>query len=397
MKTLATYLFIVMTLLPFSALSQDTVNTAQLACAALKTQNLEYADSLADKALSEKITPARLALKADILYEMRQYAEAARYYTAADKAMAGTSKLKTAKSYTLAAMYDSAFASLTAYCNIQDRVSSAKIAADPDFEPLKSDSRWQNVLNQRDINPYQKDLESAEHLINTHRNGDAFVILNQVIKKHPSAHRAWYLRASAYYNDGNFKSALSDMEHAVKLRSRNSLYLNTMAEILFAQNKYSKAVETWIMAIKADEMAVDGFLGAAKSLLKSKDYQGAEKYSRLYLLMFQNNVEAVSVLSESLACQGDCVSALRVLNTMPAKNAAFYRSRGIIYLQSETYQFAIDDFNRAIDLDRTLFDIYLHRGLAYYMLGKKDDAKRDWNTAVKNRVYKANDYLEKYR
>ena len=93
MKTLATYLFIVMTLLPFSALSQDTVNTAQLACAALKTQNLEYADSLADKALSEKITPARLALKADILYEMHQYAEAARYYTAADKAMAGTSKL----------------------------------------------------------------------------------------------------------------------------------------------------------------------------------------------------------------------------------------------------------------------------------------------------------------
>ena len=82
---------------------------------------------------------------------------------------------------------------------------------------------------------------------------------------------------------------------------------------------------------------------------------------------------------------------------MPAKNAAFYRSRGIIYLQSETYQFAIDDFNRAIDLDRTLCDIYLHRGLAKYMLGKKEDAKRDWNTAVKNRVYKANDYLEKYR
>ena len=386
MRKLTTYLFVLMTLLPFPALSQDTVNTAQLACAAFKMQKWEYADSLASRALLEKTTSKRLALKADILFSMQRYAEAARYYSAAEKSQTGISNLKTAKSYALAAMYDSAFASLTAYYNYSDRISSAKIAADPVFEPLKSDARWQNIMNQRDINPYQKDLESAEHLINTHRNGDAFVILNQVIKKHPSAHRAWYLRASAYYNDGNIKSALSDMEHAVKLRSRNSLYLNTMAEILFAQNKYSKAAETWIMAIKADEMAVDGFLGAAKSLLKSKDYQGAEKYSRLYLLMFQNNAEAVSVLSESLACQGDCVSALRVLNTMPAKNAAFYRSRGIIYLQSETYQFAIDDFNRAIDLDRTLCDIYLHRGLAKYMLGKKEDAKRDWNTAVKNRV-----------
>ncbi|MBO7141803.1 MAG: tetratricopeptide repeat protein, partial [Bacteroidales bacterium] len=175
------------------------------------------------------------------------------------------------------------------------------------------------------------------------------------------------------------------------------LYLNTLADILFAQQKYTKAAETWILAIKTDEMSVNSYLGLAKAYLKSKSLEKAEKYSRLYLLMFKNDEEAIAILSESLALQGDCMGALKVLNTMPDKNAAFYRSRGIIYLQSDTYQFAIDDFNRAIDLDHTLFDIYLHRGLAYYMLGKKDDAKRDWNTAVKNRVYKANDYLEKYR
>lgn len=397
MRKLTTYLLIVMTLLPFAALSQDTVNTAQMSCAAFKMHNWEYADSLATKALMEKTTSKRLALKADILFSMQQYAEAAKYFSAAEKLQTGISSLKTVKSYVLAAMYDSAFASLTVYCNYSDRVSIAKIAADPIFEPLKSDARWQNIMNQRDINPYQKDLESAEHLINTKRNGDAYQILNQVIKKHPSAHRAWYLRALAYYRDENYKSALADIEHAIKLRSKNTLYLNTLADILFAQNKYTKAAEIWISAIKADEMSVDSYLGAAKSFLKSKNYADAEHFARLYLLMFQNNTEAVAILSESLACEGDCVSALRVLNTMPTKNAAFYRSRGIIYLQSETYQFAIDDFNRAIDLNRTLYDIYLHRGLAYYMLGKKDDAKRDWNTAVKNRVYKANDYLEKYR
>ena len=148
---------------------------------------------------------------------------------------------------------------------------------------------------------------------------------------------------------------------------------------------------------KYNELSIDNYLYAATSYLMAKNYAAAEKYSRLYLVMFEHNTDAVSVLSESLACQGDGVAALRVLNTMPYKDASFYRSRGIIYLQSETYQFAIDDFNRAIDLDPTLYDIYLHRGMAYYYLGKKDDAKRDWNTAVKDRVYKANDYLEKYR
>ena len=397
MRKLTAYLFVVMTLLPLAALSQDTVNTAQLACAALKKDCLDSAFVLVNSALSEKITPRRMLLKGDIEFQRNNYAAAARCYLAADKMRAGISGVKTAEAYALAGMIDSAFVALNAYCTTADRISSAKISANLAFETLKSDLRWQNIENQKDINPALKQLETAEHLINTNRKGNAFELINKVIKSHPSYHKAWYLRALAYQGDHNYKSAQFDIEHAIKLRSKNALYINTLAEILFAQQKYSKAVETWIEAIKLDEMMIESYLGVAKSLLLNKDYEGAEKYARLYLLMFNDNAEAVSILTESLAQQGDCMTALKVLNSAKKKDAMFYRSRGIIYLKSETYQFAIDDFNRAIDLDRTLYDIYMHRGLAYYMLGKKDDAKRDWNTAVKNRVYKANDYLEKYR
>ena len=397
MKKLTTYLFVVMTLLPLAALSQDTVNTAQLACATFKNGFLDSAFVLVNSALSEKSTPQRMILKGDIEFNRNNYAAAARCYFAADKMRTGISGIKTAEAYALAGNMDSAFVALNAYCTTADRISSAKISANLAFENLKSDSRWQNIENQKDINPALKQLETAEHLINTNRKGNAFELINKVIKSHPSYHKAWYLRALAYQGDHNYKSAQFDIEHAIKLRSKNALYINTLAEILFAQQKYSKAVETWIEVIKLDEMMIESYLGVAKSLLLNKDYEGAEKYARLYLLMFNDNAEAVSILTESLAQQGDCMTALKVLNSAKKKDAMFYRSRGIIYLKSETYQFAIDDFNRAIDLDRTLYDIYMHRGLAYYMLGKKDDAKRDWNTAVKNRVYKANDYLEKYR
>lgn len=397
MKTLTTYLFVVMTLLPFAALSQDTVNTAQLACATFKNGFLDSALVLINSALSAKNTPQRLVLKGDIEFNRKNYAAAARCYFNADKLRTGISGIKTAEAYALAGFIDSAFVALNAYCTTTDRISSAKISANLAFETLKTDLRWQTIENQKDINDALKQLETAEHLINTNRQGTAYEILNKVIKSHPSYHKAWYLRALTYQSDNNYKSAQSDIEHALKLRSKNSLYINTLAEILYAQQKYSKAVETWIEAIKIDEMKVENYLWVAKSLLIDKNYQGAEKYARLYLLMFNDNAEAISILSESLALQGDCMSALKVLNTANSKDAKFYRSRGIIYLNSETYQFAIDDFNRAIDLDCTLYDIYLHRGLAYYMLGNKDAAKNDWNLALKHRVYKANDYLEKYR
>lgn len=395
MKTI--HLILLAIFLPLSTIAQDTVNTAQLAAAAYINGFLDSAEVLSAEALAGKSTPKRMLLRAEILFAKHQYADAARYFTAADKEKQGSSGTKRAEAYSLAGAVDSAFAALDAYYGYPDRVSSAKIVSNPAFENLKTDARWQSVINKKDINPYQKDLESAMHLIKTNRTANAFELLNGVIKKHPSCHRAWYLRACAYRVDNNNKPALDDIEHAIKLHSRDVEYWNLLAETQFFMQRYTKAADTWIAALKYNELSLDNYLYAATSYLMAKDYAAAEKYSRLYLVMFEHNTDAVSVLSESLACQGDGVAALRVLNTMPYKDASFYRSRGIIYLQSETYQFAIDDFNRANDLDPTLYDIYLHRGMAYYSLGKKDDAKRDWNTALKNRVYKANDYLEKYR
>lgn len=395
MKTI--HLILIAILLPLASFAQDTVNTAQLAAAAYINGLLDSAEVLSTQALAEKSTPERMLLSAQILFAKQQYADAARYYSAADKKKQASSGIKRAEAYSLAGAVDSAFAALDAYLGYSERVSSAKIVSNPAFENLKTDARWQSVINKKDINPYQKDLESAAHLIKTNRTANAFELLNGVIKKHPSCHRAWYLRACAYRVDNNNKSALDDIEHAIKLHSRDAEYWNLLAETQYFMQRYTKAADTWIAALKYNELSIDNYLYAATSYLMAKNYAAAEKYSRLYLVMFEHNTDAVSVLSESLACQGDGVAALRVLNTMPYKDASFYRSRGIIYLQSETYQFAIDDFNRAIDLDPTLYDIYLHRGMAYYSLGKKDDAKRDWNTAVKNCVYKANDYLEKYR
>ena len=222
MKTI--HLILLAIFLPLSTIAQDTVNTAQLAAAAYINGLLDSAEVLSTQALAEKSTPERMLLRAQILFAKHQYADAARYYSAADKKKQGSSGTKRAEAYSLAGAVDSAFAALDAYYGYSDRVSSAKIVSNPAFESLKTDARWQSVINKKDINPYQKDLESAAHLIKTNRTANAFELLNGVIKKHPSCHRAWYLRACAYRVDNNNKSALDDIEHAIKLHSRDAEY-----------------------------------------------------------------------------------------------------------------------------------------------------------------------------
>ena len=397
MKLHTAYLVLSLLTASVTALAQDTVSTAQMAVAAFVNGDIDSASALAYKSLTDKKTFIRLLLQGDIAFEQKKYAKAARCYTAADKMRAGVSGIRGSQAYALAGNYDSAFVSLKAYMSTTERISTAKISADTVFDSLKNDSRWQNLVNQRDINPYQKQLESAEHLIIIKRNSDAYELLNKVIKSHPSYHRAWYLRAWAYYKDDNYKSALTDILQAIKIRNKSVEYINLLAQIYYSLQKYEKAAEAWISALNTDERCVDNFCSAAQSFLLAKDYVSAEKYSRLYLVLFPFNSKALNILSESLLQQGDCTGALRVLNMSGDKNAAFYRTRGLIYLQSETYKFAIDDFNRAIDLDNTLYDVYLHRGLAHYFSGHRQEATNDWNTALKHRCYKANDYLQKYR
>ena len=263
MKLHTAYLVLSLLTASVTALAQDTVSTAQMAVAAFVNGDIDSASALAYKSLTDKKTFIRLLLQGDIAFEQKNYAKAARCYTAADKMRAGVSGIRGSQAYALAGNYDSAFVSLKAYMSTTERISTAKISADTVFDSLKNDSRWQNLVNQRDINPYQKQLESAEHLIIIKRNSDAYELLNKVIKSHPSYHRAWYLRAWAYYKDENYKSALTDIFQATKLRNKNVEYTNLLAQIYYSLQKYEKAAEAWISALNTDERCVDNFCSAA--------------------------------------------------------------------------------------------------------------------------------------
>lgn len=242
-----------------------------------------------------------------------------------------------------------------------------------------------------------KDLNYAKYLVDNGKSDFAYSTLNQIIKKHPSCARAYYIRAINYYNDGNTKSAIADIDLAIKRQPRAAEYHSLKGQILYMAQKFSQSGDCFVQSFRLSDTLMSSCYYAARAFCKAEDYDKAESWAAKYIDAYPDCDSAKFLMSEILSCSGDPVGALRIINSMETKGADFYRLRGIAYCKSELYEYSLADLNKALDLNPKLVDIYLWRGLANCKAGNKQAAKADWNTALKFRLYKANDYLEKYR
>ena len=237
------------------------------------------------------------------------------------------------------------------------------------------------------------ELVNIEYLINNGRGEKVYQDLCGILKKYPREDKAYFLRAKYYFLTSNHKAALQDIDFALEYRFNNAVYHDLKGEILMLAKKYFQAGMSFETAFKTDTLLSECRYKAAKAYLNAQKFDKAENV----LKNFAGSDSSKLLLAEIYSENGDVIPALKTVNTVEKKSAGFYRLRGIIYCKAEMYEESITDLNSALDLDPSLTDIYLWRGLSYYFSGQKQNAEQDWNTALKFRHFKANDYLEKYR
>ncbi|MBQ2099081.1 MAG: tetratricopeptide repeat protein [Bacteroidales bacterium] len=244
----------------------------------------------------------------------------------------------------------------------------------------------------------QKDaLQYAAYLVNNGKSALAYPELNKLIAQSPSLHYAYYLRALNYYNDGNPKSALYDIEQALKRRPTDGNYLMLRGDIHILMGKYGKAAESYSKAARDEDAPSQRIYAAALAYLRDNDYANATKYASRLLDATPDSDSAKMLAAEIYIADFNTTDALRLINTVSKHDASFYRLRGIAYCKSQMNDLAINDLNSALDIDPSLSDIYVWRGLAKYQSGDRKAAHSDWNTAISLRQYAAKDMLQKYR
>lgn len=76
------------------------------------------------------------------------------------------------------------------------------------------------------------------------------------------------------------------------------------------------------------------------------------------------------------------------------KKPIYFNNRGCIYHQRNLFEFAINDYTEAINLDPDFGQYYYNRGGAYFALDKREEARNDWQKASDLGVEEAGNMLK---
>jgi tetratricopeptide (TPR) repeat protein len=111
----------------------------------------------------------------------------------------------------------------------------------------------------------------------------------------------------------------------------------------------------------------------------------------------QNNCLAFNNLGLILFSEGDIQGAIRhydqAINI--CDDVLIYNNRGRAYMELGRYQRALEDFNRATDLQPDYADTYSNRGMAYAKLGMYQNAIADLNEAIRLSPFYADYYARR--
>jgi tetratricopeptide (TPR) repeat protein len=73
-----------------------------------------------------------------------------------------------------------------------------------------------------------------------------------------------------------------------------------------------------------------------------------------------------------------------------------YVNRGVLKYQLQDFQGSVGDFNQALTLDDKYAEAYLDRGMARYMTNDLKGACEDWEKANKLQLPEAQNLLQQY-
>ncbi len=140
--------------------------------------------------------------------------------------------------------------------------------------------------------------------------------------------------------------------------------MNNRGTLLGMQGHASQAVDVFDRALKVDSKAASVYYNRGVMKMRLKKMDEARKDFESCLDLDENNVQALTNLSEILKTGGDFASAVetinRAINILPAYSNG-YAQRGLIFLGMGRKQLAVENLDKAIELDEKNAAAYMYR------------------------------------
>ncbi|MGE0079071.1 MAG: tetratricopeptide repeat protein [Bacteroidales bacterium] len=189
--------------------------------------------------------------------------------------------------------------------------------------------------------------------------------------------------------DKNYKEAISDFSKAYNLQLNDTAALNGIIKAYTLDEDYKEAQKYIDEALKnypenAEFILRQGIVYNLKGLHDKaiEEFTKALELnpsSKLYLQILLNKASAEIRLEDYTSALNDYNKALE----LDPRNVNIYSYRALVYFKLTNYTDAINDYNNALDLEPESSLTYYNRGMTYLRLSDKQKACTDFHKACK--------------
>lgn len=198
---------------------------------------------------------------------------------------------------------------------------------------------------------------------------------NKAIASDPDFAPAYYERAKLYFEKEELSNSLNDMNLAIKADSSFSDYYLGRATVYSALKEHRLAVSDLLQAIHLDSLNYYGYfyLSQAYYELEDMDRSCINLYKAKSLL---GEVEGEEQLKRTIA--------LSLESHCDESKASYYYQRGVANYNKTEFANAVEIYSKGLEKFPSNSMILSFRGNAFFMLGKHEQALKDYQSALEN-------------
>jgi len=332
-------------------------------------------------------------------YKLEKYNNAISDFKNAEKLNSKKGVLQLAKCYAITNNIDSSIFYLEKYLSQYDKIPKSEIKLDKAFEKIKNTEKWQNLWKKNWYSEVETKINKAIYLKKQEKYLEALSELNSVLKKNKRNHKAYFIKGEVFYATGNYKDAIKNYSKAIKNQPKNTQYLLARAKSYNDIKKHKKALDDYSSVLIINPENIQIYYKRALIFNELKRYLNAKNDISIYIQYFNRDSEVFYNCGLIYYNSEDYIGSLKYFNTAITKNntnAKYYYARANAYSKTQTYDYAINDYSTALDINPSLTDIYLQMGIAEQEAGNMENACIYWQKSIKNKDYRANNYILKY-
>jgi tetratricopeptide (TPR) repeat protein len=264
--------------------------------------------------------------------------------------------------------------------DIQYFLGEIQLALD---DPQKALAAYQQAI---DIDPSFAPAYLGRAIARGKIDPDADVLedLDKAIELAPDLKQAYLERVAYYMATGDFDAAREELEVLERSYPDTAQLALYRAQIHLAEGEYEEALEMAEKANRLDPSLLPTYLALGQAALLNEDYETAAEALDVYMLYEQGDPQALLLYGQTLYATGQYSETLTTMESaleLDKGLADAYYYRGLVYLEQDEGQLAINEIVLARNLDRTSFAYSLALGRALLSANRLAEA-RDQLTAA---------------